>query len=107
MNHTITRLQTELVIREKLPLRYAGVLSAAVFEDFSEKAREGAMLWLEHQLPDDFEISGMTVGAIMRDIGATAFEALCMLDLNARHSAASEEPIWFMDTDEMVGDPDA
>ena len=103
MNHTILTLQTELIARENLPLRYAGFLSAAVFQDFSEKAREGVMLWMEKKLPDDFEVAGVTVGAIMRDIGATAFEALCMLDLHARHPAVSGEPSWFMGFDDLMG----
>ena len=101
MEKTVLQLQTELIIREKLPVRYAGVLAAQVFHDFGEKAREGVMLWIEDRLPKEFGIGDYTVGMLMHDVGASAFEALCMMDVFSRHPQSAGEASWVRTYDEV------
>lgn len=106
MSKTVRDLQDQLVRREHLPLRYAGILAVEVFGAFSDRVREGVMLWMDDRLPQDFAVAGVSVGKIMSDIGATAFEALCMLNVFEHHAGISPKPVWFLPYDRIVSEPD-
>ena len=94
-------LQQLLMYREKLPVRYAGVLAAAVFSEFDETVREGFMLWMDGKLTDDFQAGGHTLGSIIANTGATQAEALCMMDTFARHPEQRKNVKWIQQKERL------
>lgn len=94
-------LQQLLVIREKLPVRYAGVLASAVFNDFDETVRAGFLLWMDEKLPEDFQSGQYTLSAIMQSTGATQVEALCMMNTFAQHPEKKTEVTWIQKKEKL------
>ena len=78
-------LQQLLMLREKMPVRYAGVLATAVFNDFDERVREGFLLWMDGALPEDFRCGDYVLADVIRNTGASQPEALCMLNTFVQH----------------------
>lgn len=94
-------LQQLLMYREKLPVRYAGALAAAVFSEFDEQVREGFMLWMDDKLTDAFQAGGYTLGSIIANTGATQAEALCMMDTFARHPEQKKNVKWIQKKEKL------
>lgn len=96
------RLQDALVRREGLSLAYAAILAENALYRFEEETRAGAILWLEHQLSDDFAARGISIGEVILETGVkTAFQALCALDIVLKNPARTADAIWSMRRDEL------
>ncbi|MBQ7850769.1 MAG: hypothetical protein IJ343_13675 [Clostridia bacterium] len=87
-------LQHLLVVKEKLPLRLAGALAMSVFHEYDEHIREGFLLWMEDQLPEDFQSGKYKLNRLMQTTGATQVEALCMMNVFAKQPENMKAVKW-------------
>ena len=88
------RLQKNIEIKEKLPLRYAALLAADIVSDFDEQLLSGVALWMDDKLTEDFGIEECKLKDIIEDTGADLFESLLMLNLQISHPDRIEKVLW-------------
>jgi len=90
------RLQNKLELCEHLSVVYAAILTDNILNRFDSRVREGALLWLDDKLTDEFGVENTSIGYIRKMTGMSQLEALCFLDIYLKNEDfAKHEVTWF------------
>ncbi len=74
-------LQNKLIVKEKLPIAYAAVLTEEALHRFDPRVLEGVRLWMKDELTPEFAVEDATIAEIEENFGLTGFQALCLMDI--------------------------
>ena len=98
-------LQSQLMRREGLSLRYAALIVTTVAHEFSDELLHGVSEWMNETLTPDFEINGCTIQDMIDETDASMFEALLLLHLQNAYPERIENTdlMWVEKGDELLG----
>ena len=74
-------LQNYLIVKEKLPIEYAAILTEEALHRFDPRVLEGVRLWMKGELTPEFAVEDATMAEIEEYFGLTGFSALCLMDI--------------------------
>lgn len=95
-------IQRKIIVREKLPMVYAGVLANNVLNHFDERLQDGVKQWLNDTLTPEYEVNGMSLAKLSEGTGATLFGALCMMDVYLKDPDSIRAATWALRRDEVI-----
>lgn len=80
MNETFAQMQKRLIAEEGLSPAWAAILAETALYRFGPDAQAAALEWMNGNLEEGRTIGGVSVAEVRGDTGATAFQAICILD---------------------------
>lgn len=93
---TIKAMQAKIMTDEKMSIVPAAIMTDNVLNRFDPRVREGALLWLEDRLTDEFQVDDISVADVRDELDVTPFQALCVMDIYLKNPVFIPRADWFL-----------
>lgn len=87
------QIQLRLISEEKLPVPYAAVMAATALYDFDPTLRSAVEQWAAGESVSQHSLQETSVQDIRDEIGGSEFQAMCVLNMVARHPGCFENAV--------------
>ena len=93
---TIKEMQAKIMVEENMPIIQAAILTDNVLNRFDPRVREGAILWMQDRLTDDFTVEDISLADVRDELEVTPFQALCVMDIYLKNPDFIPRADWFL-----------
>jgi len=93
---TIKEMQAKIMVEENMPIIQAAILTDNVLNRFDPRVREGAILWMQDRLTDDFTVEDISLADVRDELEVTPFQALCVMDIYLKTPDFIPRADWFL-----------